>query len=176
MRGFWAGGAIGYELTLPVTTLAAGGIYYRETLDAWDESEAKPTGLAGALFDAVLRLQYSGSLDLGATQECNPAEHHPGYLLGICGSAWSAMKAPIYQVSHEITSDRKRLDFGPSPNVERHRSPGTLPRHASNKPDAPELDPDEEPEPIEYRANSVNRAMQGGSADGGTARMEKKAP
>jgi len=126
------------------------------------QEKLSPPAWHPALFAAVSHLQYSGSIEVVA-QECNAAARRAGAALNISGSAWSGMQAPVHQVCHEIM--RTRLDFGPSPMwgaadlLELFRA--TRPQ----KPDANTLAPEEKPKPIQYRANSVNRASQPGGSD-----------
>jgi hypothetical protein len=77
------------------------------------------------------------------------------------------MDAPIHQVTHDIGSGKTRFDFGPSPMFGVADLLEPFRARLKKKPDAAAVDREAKPEPIQYRANAVNRVMQGGSSGGG---------
>lgn len=156
-----------WTIELPVTNLSASGAYYRETLAAWDEGEPVPDGLAAAFYAGASRLAYQGSFSV-VGQECLPLTHRPGKALNITGTAWSAMGAPIYAVSHDIATGKSSIEFGPANHLGAADLLELYRANRGKKATQPALEPEEEPEQVSYAAVAASASEPPASGETGT--------
>ncbi len=92
------------------------GTNWYKQLSAVYVGDPQPTGLAQAYYAALSALQYEGSFEL-TEQECgSTAASFVGLVLNLTGglSAWSTMKALIFEATEDLATGRTRLRFGPA--------------------------------------------------------------
>jgi len=89
--------------------------WYKQ-LSAVYVGDPQPTDLAQAYYTALATLQYEGGFEI-TEQECGTtAASFLGCVLNLTGgfSAWSTMKALIFETTEDLATGKTRLRFGPA--------------------------------------------------------------